>query len=275
MPCPQSHPDENVQQFLHPAKGKLMYRSPWFVGIVLVLLGSSLFTNAVLYRYSDGYYRELNQVRLNPLGLADFPDTTSVLSNKPTVVFFGDSRAAEWPAPNNTSWQFINRGIGAQTSGQVAARFSAHILPLHAETLVIQVGINDLKTIALFPEQRVQIVSDCIANIQAIVTNARASRMRVILTTIIPAGSIPLERRPYWSDAINDAVLEVNAAIHSMANPDVMVLETALFVADANGIVKPEYQRDFLHLNEAGYLQLTPKLVELLALRQASFPMAD
>jgi lysophospholipase L1-like esterase len=90
--------------------------------------------------------------------------------------------------------------------------------------------------------------------------------MRVILTTIIPVGNIPLERRPYWSDDINDAILEVNAALQRMAGSDVFVLETASFVADANGIVKPEYQRDFLHLNQAGYQQLTPKLLELLAL---------
>jgi lysophospholipase L1-like esterase len=136
---------------------------------------------------------------------------------------------------------------------------------------VIQVDINDLKTIALFPEQRVQIVSNCIAHIQAIVANARASGMRVILTTIIPAGNIPLERRPYWSDDINNAILEVNTALQRMARSDVFVLETASLVADANGIVKPEYQRDFLHLNQAGYQQLTPKLMEMLALSNGGY----
>jgi len=64
------------------------------------------------------------------------------------VVFFGDSRAYDWPAPSGLEGlEFVNRGIGNQTTAQVLGRFEAHIAPLHPQVVVLQVGINDLKLI--------------------------------------------------------------------------------------------------------------------------------
>lgn len=40
---------------------------------------------------------------------------------------------------------------GAQTSAQVVWRFAEHIAPLQPDKIILQVGINDLKTIPLFP----------------------------------------------------------------------------------------------------------------------------
>lgn len=40
--------------------------------------------------------------------------------------------------------EFINRGIGGQTSTQVAERFDANIAPLQPDVLVVRVCVNDL-----------------------------------------------------------------------------------------------------------------------------------
>ncbi len=53
---------------------------------------------------------------------------------------------------------FVNRGIGNQTTAQVLGHFHAHVAPLHPQTIILQVGINDLKTIPLFPEQAETII---------------------------------------------------------------------------------------------------------------------
>ena len=122
-------------------------------GLFLIVgLVVSLAMNIILFSTAKSYYLQLNQNNLDPLGLQTFSSHSSLYSSptnsSATIVFFGDSRAAMWVKPdkiNNVS--FINRGIGNQTSTQVLGRFEQHILPLAPDILVLQVGINDLKTI--------------------------------------------------------------------------------------------------------------------------------
>ena len=109
------------------------------------------------------------------------------------VVFLGDSRAAGWPAPEADGYEFINRGVGSQTTTQTLQRFNAHVRPLQPDVVVIQVGINDLKTIPLFPEQRDMIMANCRANIKQMIDAAQALEANVIVSTILPVGKVPLE----------------------------------------------------------------------------------
>src|SRR5689334_9754871 len=105
---------------------------------------------------------QLNQVRLDPMELnQSFATVTSPLSLQKRVVFFGDSRAESWLAPDDTSFQYVNRGLGGETSAQVLGRFAAHVAPLHPDIIVLQVCINDLKTIPIFPQQESTIEDNC------------------------------------------------------------------------------------------------------------------
>lgn len=232
---------------------------------LLALLALSLAANAYLLDRGLGYYRDLNATRLDPLGLDHFPPTLRPTSDAPTVVFFGDSRAAAWPPPRVEGLHFVNRGISAQTSAQVAARYTAHITPLAPELLILQVGINDLKTIPLFPGSRPAVVANCLANIAGIVDQAHSSGAAVILTTVFPVGPVPLERRPLWSDEVATAVSDVNAALPALVGDDVILLDAFSILAEESGTLRPDYRRDELHLNEAGYQALNGELAPLLA----------
>ncbi|MFM7426294.1 MAG: SGNH/GDSL hydrolase family protein [Elainella sp.] len=130
--------------------------------LLLTMLGGSAALNFLLYRQAKTYYLELNQTRLDPLGLAYYPvNQTEAPTAQSRVVFFGDSRADSWTPPEIKGYEFINRGIPSQTSVQASQRFSAHVATLKPNLIVIQVGINDLKTIALFPERQTEIVASC------------------------------------------------------------------------------------------------------------------
>jgi hypothetical protein len=124
-----------------------------FVLVLLVALATSLALNVSLYQEANDNYRELNGVRLDPLGLSVYqedkpPSVTE--SGYPLVVFFGDSRAAEWPNPPAiANATFVNRGVGAQSAGPLAQNIRHHIarpivrLPLprqaaHAVKMVAQ-----------------------------------------------------------------------------------------------------------------------------------------
>lgn len=231
--------------------------------IFAAVLSVSLVFNYRLFLQAKAYYLELNGVRLDPLGLNIFP-AGAADSEQARVVFFGDSRAASWPAPSD-QFEFINRGIGAQTTAQVALRFDEHIKPLEPQILVLQVGVNDLKTIPLFPERKGSIIAYCKANIDRIVQQARDLGITVILTTIFPVGEQPVERRYFGSDDIALAVDEVNAYIVSLANDQVLILDAYGLLAGENGLTRSEYTWDELHINQAGYTVLNATLIDLLA----------
>jgi lysophospholipase L1-like esterase len=234
--------------------------------LVFITLGGSSFFNFLLYNQAKKYYFELNQTRLDPLGLSYYPaNSKEVPRAQPSlVVFFGDSRAASWTAPNISGYEFINRGIDAQTSVQTIDRFSYHVRPLKPDVVIVQVGINDLKTIALFPERREPIVANCQANIKRIIEESKNLGAVVIVTTIFPVGNVPLVRKPFWSDEIDRSIKEVNAYIATLADDQTIVFDAFSILSNSQGLMLEKYGADELHLNEQGYVILNEKLVQLI-----------
>jgi lysophospholipase L1-like esterase len=244
---------------------RLFLAAVFLVAILLISLG----LNFYLFNRGRGYYLELNATRLDPLGLDHFsthPDQRHLTDpDRTTVVFFGDSRAASWPAPSNLAqFEFINRGIGSQTLAQALLRFDLHVKPLQPQIVVVQVGVNDLKTIPLFPERKATIVADCQENLRRVVAQSVDLGATVILTTIFPVGPVPLERRPFWSDDVALAVKEVNAYIRSLEGADVVILDAYTLLVDNEGVTRSAYRADLLHLNAHGYEPLNEELVRLL-----------
>ena len=239
-----------------------------FVAIASTLLIIAIILNIILYRQANQYYRTRNRIQLAPIGLRAYPTDASdapAKSSHPRVVFFGDSRAQQWPSPEVDGMEFINRGIGSQTSAQVRHRFNQHVAPLAPDVIVVQVGVNDLKTVPLFPEQRDEIVANTKENITTIVERSHELGATVILTTIFPLGDVPLARRLVWSADVAVAIAEVNTYLRTLADDRVLLFETGPILADNSGVVRDAYQFDLLHLNRAGYDALNDELMHFLA----------
>ena len=86
--------------------------------------------------------------RLDPAGLevhaADRARPPA--DGRPVLVLFGDSRAAMWPPPAGLpEYAVENRGVGYQTTAQIALRIDADVAPLHPAVVVLEAGVNDLK----------------------------------------------------------------------------------------------------------------------------------
>jgi lysophospholipase L1-like esterase len=228
----------------------------------------SLVLNSYLFLKAKQYYLELNGTRLDPLGLSFYPleSTAEVKEGEMiTAVFFGDSRAAQWPDPVGLDgYRFVNRGIGSQTSAQVAARFQQHIVPLRPDLIIVQMCINDLKTMPLFPQNEQAIIQNCLANIDQVLAEAEQIDATVILTTVFPVGDVPLERRIVWSPAIAAAVTAVNEQIRTKASNNVYMFDTFELLIDERGLLKREFAFDELHLNEAGYAHINEELIKFL-----------
>lgn len=238
---------------------------PVGLGALVILLIGSLVSNVLLYRQASRTYRELQEVRLDPYGLGHrFAKAPSVpTASASIVVLLGDSRAEQWPAPGDSRFHFVNCGIDGQTTEQIRGRLDAQVLPLHPRVVMLQAGINDLKTIGIFPNRRDQIVAACKANIREIVGRCRSAGSTVIVTTVFPTGPVPLQRRPYWSPQIDRAVEEVNDDIRSIRSEGVIVLD-AWQVLQQDGRLKSAYAADTLHLTPPAYESLNQALRPLL-----------
>ena len=238
------------------------------IGLLVMFLLLSVALNYYLFNRGREYYLEVNAVRLDPLGLDYYdvsPDQKDYTDpDLTTVVFFGDSRAASWPAPGVDQFEFVNRGIGSQTSKQTVSRFDYHVRPLRPQVIIVQTGINNLKTIPLFPEQEGAIIADCKEDIQQIVLKSGELGATVILTTIFPLGQVPIERKPFWSDDVVPAVEEINAYIRSLKGESVLIFDAYSVLLGEGGAINPEYSQDLLHLNAAGYKALNQELERFL-----------
>jgi lysophospholipase L1-like esterase len=159
----------------------------------------------------------------------------------------------------------VNRGIGYQTTAQIALRIDADLAPLHPAVVVLEAGVNDLKAIPSFPARRAEIVADCEANLARIVRRCTDMGAAVVLVTVFDIGSVSRWRTPVWSDDVAASIKDVNAFLHTLAGDRVVLLDSAALLDDDTGHIAPAFQLDYLHIAPAGYAALNGRLEPLLA----------
>lgn len=240
------------------------------IGLALALLGVLVISVGLLWQvfsFAQQYYRELNAVRLDPLGTdVIWPDVPPLAEGQQRLVLFGDSRAQDWPLTGDDRLQVVNRGIGAQTTAQISGRFEQHVVPLKPDIIVIQAGINDLKTIPIAVRLPDDLINQTARNLRRIVDQSLAIGADVILTTIFPVGAAPLERQLFfWSDDVGEAVVTLNDRLRAWESDRLHVLDTYTLLAGEGSLIQPAYALDTLHLNAAGYAALDGPLREQVA----------
>jgi lysophospholipase L1-like esterase len=235
--------------------------------LLSVLLILALIAAYQFYRNWRMYERITNELRLDPLLLRAYPREDATFQPEVLrVVFFGDSRAASWPAPEGlTGFEFINRGIPAETSLQAGGRFQAHVAPLQPDVVVIQVGVNDLFRISYFPERYDEVVARCLLSIKRIVELSHVAGAHVVLVTIFPTAQADALRTLNRDAAeLREVIRAVNAELMQLEGEGLTILDSAPLLSDEVGVVRPEYAEDELHLNREGYAVLNLALVEIL-----------
>src|SRR5580692_10806652 len=229
-----------------------------------VALGASLVANALLLRAALHFLDEATIIRLDPAGLKTYAGAEPPADRRPVLVLYGDSRAAMWMAPSVPPFRVVNRGVGFQTTAQILSRFDADVAPLHPAVVVLEAGVNDLKSIARFPERRAEIVADCEANLRRIVDDSRSAGATIVIVSVFGIGNVAMWRRPFWSADVADAVREVNAFLVGLAGDHVVLFDANRVLDDDHGAIQARYQLDYLHLTGAGYDALNRALVPLI-----------
>ena len=227
------------------------------VGVVLV---TSLVANAALLYASLEFYRREQLVRLFPARVA--PSAKARREGRTQVLFLGDSRMEAWPDLPADRFVTVNAGVGGETTAQIRVRAAATLDAVRPELVVLQAGMNDLKTIGALPELARETEANCLGNLRALVELCRERGARVVLVPIYPAARPSFVRRLVWSSEIDAARRRVNAALRErfLGAAGIALLDDSL----VNPNVEGDYQ-DTLHFRPAAYLKLQAAALEAFA----------
>lgn len=173
------------------------------------------------------------------------------------VVFIGNSITENWVhlrykffVDNN----YVNRGIGGQTSSLLLLRFRHDVINLQPKVVVINAGINDIgeKTGEYDPDFTLD-------NIKSMAELAEENNIKVILTALLPCNGHGWE--PITN--VTEKIDELNKRIEAYA------MEKNYTYVDYNTPMRdelfgmiPAYSLDGVHPNEEGYKKIMEPLIQ-------------
>jgi lysophospholipase L1-like esterase len=178
-----------------------------------------------------------------------------VTAGENRVVFFGDSITDIWhldqyfPGKN-----YINRGIGGQTTSQMLVRFRQDVIDLRPKAVVILAGTNDIAG-NTGPIAN----SDIEANLSSLADLARANGIRVVYSSVLPVYNYTEKSKDFFAQRPPARILELNAWLKQYcAKNGIVYLDYFSATVDDKGLLRRELADDGLHPNDAGYKIMTP-----------------
>ena len=179
------------------------------------------------------------------------------------VVLMGNSITDGWPNARPEFFKdnkIIGRGISGQTSYQFLLRFREDVINLQPKVVVINYGTNDVA------ENTGEYNEDLtFGNVVSMVELARYHKMKVILTSCLPAAGFS------WHRSITDAMQKIrhlNARVQAYAKANKIPYVdyfSALLSADGTGM-NPDYANDNpgVHPNAKGYAVMESLLLPVI-----------
>ncbi|MEO6818468.1 MAG: SGNH/GDSL hydrolase family protein [Ginsengibacter sp.] len=185
--------------------------------------------------------------------------------SKRQVVFMGNSITDMWIQSDSTffiSNNYIDRGIGGQTTSQMLVRFRKDVIDLHPQAVIILAGTNDIAgntgEISL---------DNILGNIASMAELAKVHHIKVLLCSITPAFDYPWQKglQPNIKIPVLNKMIEEFAKANDFAYVDYF---SAL--NDGNNGMKKELATDGVHPTLEGY-----KIMEAIAIKAISKVLAQ
>lgn len=166
------------------------------------------------------------------------------------VVFMGNSITEGWVKHRPeffTENNYIGRGISGQTSYQFLVRFREDVINLHPKLVIINAGTNDVAE-----NTGPYDVDITFGNIVSMVELAKANKIKVILTSVLPASGFR------WNKNIVDAadrIAALNDKIerYAKAHKIPYVDYYKEMVSGSERSLNPAYTKDGVHPTKEGY----------------------
>ena len=169
------------------------------------------------------------------------------------IVFMGNSITEGWPNKDPEYFanpNYVNRGIGGQTTPQMLLRFRADVIDLQPKVVVILAGTNDIagNTGPMTLEE----IRDNIISMSEL---AKANGIAVIISSVLPAHDY------VWRPGLepNIKIPKLNAMLKAYAETNGIVYLDyfSAMVDDRNGLSK-ELAEDGVHPTVKGYAMMKP-----------------
>ena len=200
----------------------------------------------------------------DPNGLKRYADANSKLlpaGKTPRVVFLGDSITDAWRLNEYfTGRDFVNRGIGGQTTSQMLARFRQDVLALNPKLVVILAGTNDIAD-GIAAHQ----IEDNLAMMGDL---AKAHGIKVVFASILPVNDYHKDADPQFRNdkepAARDYLGDQPVDSHSLPQTRVCWMDYYSALVDPMGQMKADLSDDGLHPNAKGYRVMSPVALETI-----------
>jgi len=185
------------------------------------------------------------------------------------VVMMGDSITDNWANPQFNNGDFfgahgiVGRGISGQVTAQMLVRFMPEVIALKPQVVHIMAGTNDIAG-----NQDPYDFSATAGNLQAMITLAKANRIKVIVASVPPATSFswkPDRGNPLETIKALNAWIKTTCADQHLTYCDYWPV-----LQGPDGGLRPDlgYNGDSVHPGKAGYAAMEPVLLE--AIRSAT-----
>jgi len=171
----------------------------------------------------------------------------------------GDSITDSWKiAEYFPGKQYVNRGIGGQTTPQMLVRFRPDVIDLKPKVVVILAGTNDIA--GNTGEMTLEAIQN---NYRSMAELAKAHGIKVVFASILPisdynknAQGLPIVRSAQRSPA---KILALNQWLKDYAAANGYVyLDYFSATTDDKGVLRADLANDGLHPHAEGYKLMAP-----------------
>ena len=194
------------------------------------------------------YYWEKNEQ------LIQSPDS------KGRIVFMGDSITEEWGRLSPDFFQsndYVNRGIGGQTTPQMLLRFKQDVININPAIVFILAGTNDIA--GNTGPSNLDMITN---NIFSMAELSMSHDIKVVLSSILPVAKYP------WADHIKqvpETILKVNQQLKLFSQKyNAIYIDYYHSMVGENRGLKKEYTTDGVHLNRKGYEVMSDLVKDVL-----------
>lgn len=237
----------------------------------VALCGLCLFLACALLGAVNGarsFFEDRSELRLRPIDPEHYVEENRrlLLTDKPRLIIFGDSRARQLSVGGETAgaWQVMSRGVSGESSVQASYRFQNDVIDLRPRVVLIVTGINDAVAAANLPSMERAAVANLKANASRFAQETASSGAVAIVSTIVRPTTPRLIRRLFWSDRVYAIIDEVNAHIRGLVADNVLILDADALLVGEKTTLPWHLATDEVHLSKEAHKLLAARLDEML-----------